>query len=113
MSLAPEYDGDSSWRMILEPPVYAKAELSGDHTTPQMSTSSWATCNSTPSARERVTRLLPCGDRSAAAGVERTKAMRVPSGDGTGSAAEAGVFHAGRGAPPVMPTFHRSPAFGK
>src|SRR5205814_9069554 len=86
---------------------------SGDQTIPRMLTSLCATVDSVPSESQRMIRSLPCCAPSAAVGLFRTKATRLPSGEGTISIPRFDLLHTGLGVPPATGTCHKSSSCGK
>src|SRR6266851_8535436 len=99
--------------MIFEPPVKAMDAASADQTMPRMLTSLCATVDSVPSEIHRMIRSLPCCAPSAAAGLFRTNATRLPLGEETISVPRSGLLHTGLGVPPATGTCHKSPSCGK
>src|SRR6266581_3352500 len=86
---------------------------SGDQMVPRMLTSLCTTVDSVPSESQRMIRSLPCCAPSASVGLFRTKATRLPSGEGTISLPRSGLLHTGLGVPPETGTCHKSSSCGK
>src|SRR5712675_3250592 len=101
--------------MVLDPAVWARLALSGDQIGWAMLTLSWATTDSLPSARVRITRSLLCAAPSSPP-LERTNANRFASGEKANSDSCPLLVQAGFAEPPPLAPIaacQRWPSSGK
>src|SRR6267154_4969067 len=101
--------------MVLDPAVYARLALSGDQIGWAMLTLSWATTDSLPSARARITRSVLCAALSSAP-LERTNAIRFASAEKAKSDSCPLLVHTGFAEPPPLAPIaacQRWPSCGK